>query len=88
VPWVIVESFHLYQSRGEIVNVCDPFEVERAIATRMKAGNGIVITPGEAPVLANILIDATEPFKERQWYEKVGVHGVEKSITGGDLGGP
>lgn len=60
------------------INVYDPFDVEWALATRMKAANDIVITPAVPPIPSKVFMDATAPLKDRKWYQKVRIPGVDK----------
>jgi 2,5-furandicarboxylate decarboxylase 1 len=60
------------------INVYDPFDVEWALATRMKAANDIVITQAVPPIPSKLFIDATAPLKDKKWYQKARVPGVDK----------
>ncbi len=60
------------------INIYDSMEVEWAMATRMKADKDIVIIPSAPPIASKMFIDATAPFKDRQWYQKVRIPGVNK----------
>lgn len=67
------------------INVYDPADVEWALATRMWANEDVVVIPA-LPTAKGISkftgvklgINATAPLKERRWYQKVNVPGVER----------
>ncbi len=60
------------------INVFDPADVEWALATRMKADKNITIIPGAPPAPSKMFIDATAPLKDKKWYQKIRVPGVDK----------
>lgn len=67
----------------EDVNIYDPFEVERAWATRVVPGR-IIIPPAPPTASAysgpgqSMGMDATVPIKDKQWYTKAVPPGVDK----------
>ena len=60
------------------IDIFNPVEVEWAMATRMRADKDIIILPGIAPRHTKWGVDATTPVKDRQWYKKAEVPGVDK----------
>lgn len=69
------------------IDVFNPFEVEWAVGTRMlpkdilifpSISHGIYEPSPFDQVMGRVAIDATMPLKDRQWYEKIRVPGVEK----------
>lgn len=63
------------------VDVYDPFDVERAWATRVVPERDIIIlSAGEIPdtMRAKWGIDATMPIRARRWFKKIRVPGVDK----------
>lgn len=67
------------------IDVYDPADVEWAMATRMWADEDIIVIPGVPRAEgvskfagSKLGIDATAPLKDRQWYVKAKVPGVEK----------
>ena len=60
------------------INVSDPNDVEWALATRMSADKDIVIFSPIGRLSAKCGINATAPLKDRRWYKKVHVPGIEK----------
>ena len=68
------------------INVYDPADVEWALATRVMVNRDVTITPGRSstggPLDSGKLgIDATAPLKDRRWYQRVKIPGVEKAPT-------
>jgi 2,5-furandicarboxylate decarboxylase 1 len=69
------------------IDVFNPADVEYAMGTRMLPDKDIVITPpvsrglGESSAFERISarwsIDATMPLKDKEWYQKIRVPGVE-----------
>ena len=68
------------------INIFDPVDIEWALATRMNPGQDVVITPGTSgvaesttmPTRPKMGIDATAPLKDKMWYQRVRIPGVEK----------
>ncbi len=61
------------------INIYNPVEVEWALVTRVMADKDIIIIPpGEPPRAAKWGIDATMPLKDRKWYRRIVVPGVDK----------
>ncbi|MFH1003806.1 MAG: UbiD family decarboxylase [Chloroflexota bacterium] len=81
---VLEALFHPLRATRRIVvvdddiNVSDPVEVEWALATRVQPHQDIIIRPPEPPYPAKWGIDATMPMRDRQWYQRIKVPGVEK----------
>lgn len=69
------------------IDVYDPVDVEWAVATRMKADEDVIIIPEvsntEVPVTLGprwpkLAIDATAPLRDKKWYQKIHIPGVDK----------
>ena len=66
------------------INVHDPVDVEWALATRMQASKDVVIlskpvtAAGDAFGWPKMGIDATVPLKDKKWYQRTKVPGLEK----------
>ena len=68
------------------INVNDPVDVEWAIASRMWDDDDIVVVPGAPGIVENrkkflgvkLGIDATAALKDKKWYQRVTVPGVDK----------
>ena len=66
------------------INVYDPADVQWAVTTRVMPSRDVIIavgkttTAGEPAGAGKLGIDATAPLKDRQWYQKAKVPGVDK----------
>lgn len=69
------------------INVFDPYQVEWATATRVLPQKDSIIPPvsrgfGESSIAEQLsgrwAIDATMPLKNKRWYKRVSVPGVDK----------
>ncbi|MFH0914762.1 MAG: UbiD family decarboxylase [Chloroflexota bacterium] len=60
------------------IDIHNPAELEWAVVTRAAPDKNIIIIPRDPPRPAKWGIDATMPVKERQWYERTVVPGVDK----------
>jgi 2,5-furandicarboxylate decarboxylase 1 len=68
------------------INVYDPVDVEWAIATRMQADKDVIVIPvaqnghGKSSTASGLKlgIDATAPLKDKEWYAKITIPGIER----------